>query len=58
MEEYKEEIIDKCDMYDIDPESLTPEEMERLISEIKAEEEGRFVTSSILQEIAMREPAQ
>lgn len=56
MEEYQDEIIEQCEMYGIDPESLTKEEMERLVGEIKAEEEGRFITSSILQEIVMRGP--
>lgn len=58
MEDYQEEIIEKCEMFDIDPESLTEDEKKRLVEEIKAEERGEFITRTILQEIVMREPAQ
>lgn len=58
MEDYQDEIIEKCEMFDIDPESLTEEEKQRLVEEIKAEERGEFITRTILQEIVMRPPTE
>lgn len=58
MEQYEEEIRERCEMYDVDPDTLTQEEKERLVYEIEAEDRGELISHPILQQIIMREPAQ
>lgn len=56
MEKYISKIKDKCDLYGINPDTLTDSEKERLVDEIKASERGELVCRSVLFEIIRRNP--
>ena len=54
MEEYKDKIREKCELYGIDPDVLTDNETKRLVEEIKASEKGALVCKTVLFDVIKR----